>query len=107
MLPLLSTLSRRTGEAKEGQPVPAGAGHRHRNGAERRIRLVLIAESLRQHFDQDGSALHSRFNNVPGKGRRLSVGRRFRSPAVVSIGWPPATKKSLGASIRRSASLAI
>src|SRR5450759_3474532 len=50
---------------------------------------------------------HFRLSNAPGKGRRLSCSRRFCPPPVIRTVSPPTVKKSRGATIRKSASLAI
>jgi hypothetical protein len=54
MQPLLALFDRGACEPEEGQTVPARAGDRDRDGAERGIVLVVIAESVCQGFDQNG-----------------------------------------------------
>src|SRR4051794_26670890 len=52
----LFLFARLTGQSEEGQTVPACAGDRGCDGAERRVVAVLIPEPLRENLHQYGSS---------------------------------------------------
>src|SRR2546426_1380572 len=83
LLPLRSPFA---GQPKEDQAVPASAGDGNGNRAERGIVPVLKPEPLARTSTKMVRPFHFRLSNVPGRGKRLSGGRRFPSPGVVRTG---------------------
>src|ERR1019366_6596388 len=93
---LLPFPARRTGKPEECQSVPAGAGDRSSDRAERRIRPVLIPESLRQNLHQDAPSLPLAREQGAGQGETVvlwwagGVGGRClhaRASDVKEISW--------------------
>src|ERR1035437_6744340 len=72
---LLPFPARRTGKPEECQSVPAGAGDRSGDRAERGIMPVLIPESLRQNLHQDAPSLPLAREQGARQGEAVVLGR--------------------------------